>query len=248
MTLSEVDNIVDRHYRRRRYVFAGRFSKTNSKERQSTLVSGPTQTGLTACRPRARGPTARSVAFTASAAIRRLGRPVFEIVQHLLFAHIAVADQQELQQVIVFLLLRTTVGFKRHANSGSVKSLATRRSAVDAGRLCAARTRSTGMRPKTRTPPLSAGKAAKHHGRERQKSFVVHSRTYTRTRAHSSSVRRGYGPLRKVLTRLITLIDPCDQLLLLLLLCVPLLLLPLLFLVPPPPPHQRRCETRRRQR
>lgn len=63
----------------------------------------------------------RSVAVTASAAIRRLGRPVFEIVQHLLFAHIAVADQQELQQVIVFLLLRTTVGFKRHANSGTAR-------------------------------------------------------------------------------------------------------------------------------
>lgn len=69
----------------------------------------------------------RKISVTASAAIRRLGRPVFEIVQHLLFAHIAVADQQELQQVIVLFLLRTTVRFQRHADSpvsGRVKSSA----------------------------------------------------------------------------------------------------------------------------
>lgn len=37
-----------------------------------------------------------------------------------MFAHIAVADQKELQQVIVLFLLRTAVGVERHANSGAL--------------------------------------------------------------------------------------------------------------------------------
>lgn len=39
-----------------------------------------------------------------------------------MFTHITVADQEELQQVIVLFLLRTTVGVKRHANFGESRT------------------------------------------------------------------------------------------------------------------------------
>lgn len=60
--------------------------------------------------------------ITTSAAIWWLGWSVLQIVEHLLFTHITVADQEELQQVIVLFLLRTTVGVKRHANIGESRT------------------------------------------------------------------------------------------------------------------------------
>lgn len=116
-----------------------------------------------------------------------------------------------------------------------VKSLATpRRSAAGCWIVRARHRRWPGrVRRDGNTPVhgryLSGNGRGKHYGRKTFCRPLTHVHTDTRTRAHSGSARRGYGPLCKVLTRLITLIDPCDQLLLLLRGPLLLLLLPLLF-------------------